>query len=286
MSVCLLGAHTSAEGGVHNALYAGKEIKASTIQLFTSNQKRWKGKKFEKGDLEKWEKALEETGLQQVMSHASYLINLGSPKEELIEKSKQAFREEWQRCIDLKLAFLNFHPGTATTSSPEECLNQIIQSLLSFQDLTEHSPTRLLIESTAGQGTTMGYLFEHLGAIIEGVKHKLPIGVCIDTCHTFAAGYDIRTPEGWDATLKEFDTKVGLEHLYSFHLNDSKNPLNSRKDRHENLGDGEIGIESFKFLMTDPRTAHLPKYLETPGRMEIWEKEIALLHSFSKQIIK
>jgi len=215
------------------------------------------------------------------MSHDSYLINLGSNKPDLLEKSQKAFEEELKRCFQLKLAFLNFHPGAATGDSEENCLDRITKSLLGVERLIEGKQLVLLIEATAGQGTTMGYCFEHLGYIIEKVKAKIPIGVCIDTCHIFAAGYDIRTEEAWDATLKEFEKFVGISTLYALHVNDSLHPLGSRKDRHASLGKGYIGAEGFKAMMAHPKLREIPKYLETPHGDKMWKDEIAMLRKFA-----
>ncbi len=277
----LLGAHTSAAGGVHNALLAGKTIGATTVQLFTSNQKRWQSKSLVQSDIDLWNETIKETGLSQVMSHDSYLINLGTSDPEMLQKSRTAFAAEAQRCVQLNLAYLNFHPGAARSDAPQHCMDLIAESLLLMQPILEKGSTRLLLETTAGQGSALGYRFEELIYIIDQVKHKVPVGVCIDTCHIFAAGYDIRTAEAWNTTLEEFNRIVGLEHLYAFHLNDSVKPLGSRVDRHANLGEGMIGLECFKFLMKDPRTRHLPKYLETPDGMPRWEKEIKLLREFA-----
>lgn len=279
----LIGAHTSASGGVFNALYEGRKIGATTIQLFTSNQKQWKGKKYTQKELDLWEEALEKTGLQQIMCHDSYLINLGAPNPEVLVKSRKAFREEIKRCHLLGIPFLNFHPGAALKEDREQCIDRIVESLLGCEDLVAEGPTTLILESTAGQGSSVGYLFEELGAIVDQVKDRLPVGVCIDTCHSFAAGYDIRTKKGWDRTLKEFDRKVGLKFLKAFHLNDSKKGLGSRVDRHEHLGEGKIGLECFRVLMTHPKTRNLPKYLETPGGPPQWIKEIALLRELAEE---
>ncbi|NGX26731.1 MAG: Endonuclease 4 [Chlamydiae bacterium] len=273
----LIGAHTSTAGGVHNALLQGQEIGATTIQLFTSNQKQWKGREITPEIVDLWEETRKETGLKKIMSHDSYLINLGSPKKELLQKSLDTFRAEIERCHKLKIDFLNFHPGAATTSTTDECLDQIVHSLKKIEKLCAKGPTRLLLETTAGQGSSVGHEFEHLAFIIEELKGKIPIGVCIDTCHSFVAGYDLRTEEAVDKTLKEFDKVVGLKHLYAFHFNDSVKGLGSRVDRHRPLGEGEIGLKCFSVLMNDERTKHLPKYLETPGGLELWEKEIKLL---------
>lgn len=281
VSKILIGAHTSTAGGLQNALLEGASIGATTVQIFTSNQKQWKGRVLTPEIIEAWNKTLDETGLESIMSHDSYLINLGSANEELLAKSRQAFGEEIERCLALDLAFLNFHPGAAVGSTAEECLNRIVESLLLFAPLLENSKLKLLLENTAGQGTAVGYRFEQLAYIIERVKHKIPIGVCIDTCHAFVAGYDVRTPQAWDATLKEFDQIVGLKYLCAFHINDSMKGLGSRVDRHDELGKGTIGWECFKFLMTDKRTRHLPKYLETPGGPPCWAVEIAKLKEFA-----
>lgn len=278
----LIGAHTSTAGGVHNALIQGKEIGATTIQLFTSNQRQWKGRIFSQDDLLLWEKYLKETGLKQIMSHDSYLINLGASDLEIHQKSEQAFEEELKRCHQLDISFLNFHPGAATGESTiEQCLDQIISSLKKMEKLCAKGETRILLEATAGQGNSVGHRFEHLSYIIEGVKAHLPIGVCIDTCHIFAAGYDIRTSEAWEKTLAEFDRIVGIENLYAFHLNDSLKPLGSRRDRHAHLGEGEIGIACFEFVMTHPKLREIPKYLETPEGPSRWIHEIALLREFA-----
>lgn len=277
----LIGAHTSAAGGAYHALLEGRDIGATTIQLFTANQKRWLGKPLDKTSIDLWQSTLKETGLKQIMSHDSYLINLGSPDPEGLQKSREAFLQEIERCLQLEVSYLNFHPGAALKESPQLCLDRICESLLSFESLVADSSLRLLLETTAGQGSCVGWKFEEIAYIVNKVKDRIPIGVCIDTCHIFAAGYDIRTPEAWNQTLKEFDRIIGLKHLYAFHLNDSAKPLGSRVDRHKPLGEGEIGLESFKFLMRDPRTRELPKYLETPDGPPLWVKEIALLRKLA-----
>ena len=278
----LIGAHTSAAGGVYNALLEGDEIGATTIQLFTSNQRQWACRPMPQETIDLWKQTKQQTGLKEIMSHDSYLVNLGSGDPENLEKSLKNFRQEVERCVSLGITYLNFHPGAALQEDPDLILDRIATSLLSFEDVIADSGTRLLLEATAGQGSALGWRFEHLAAIIEKVKNKIPIGVCIDTCHIFAAGYDIRTQEAWNNTLNEFDRIVGLKHLYAFHVNDSLKGLGSRVDRHAPLGEGLIGIESFKVLMTDKRTRELPKYLETPGGPELWKKEIQMLREFAQ----
>lgn len=282
-SPLLIGAHTSTAGGLHQAVLEGLRIGATTIQFFTSNQKQWKGRSLTSEMLELWHATLLESGLTHLMSHDSYLINLGCPNEENLLKSREAFKEEIMRCLQLGVTYLNFHPGAALQSSSDQCIELIIQSLLDVEPLMEKGSLRLLLEATAGQGSTVGHRFEHLASIIENVKDRIPIGVCIDTCHIFVAGYDITTKEGWDHTLKEFDRIVGLPHLYAFHLNDSLKGVGSRVDRHQPLGEGMIGWECFEFLMNDSRTRHLPKYLETPGGPDLWEKEIFRLKELARQ---
>lgn len=278
----LIGAHTSAAGGVFNALLEGKRIGATTIQLFTSNQKRWIGKELTPEVIEKWNETLIETGLKEIMCHDSYLINLGAPNPEILKKSRKAFSEEIGRCKDLGITYLNFHPGAALKTDPQECLDRIVESLLEVEPLMEGNPTRLLLESTAGQGSTVGNEFEQLGYIIDKVEHKIPIGVCVDTCHIFAAGYDIRDQKSWDNTIDLFDRHIGLKNLRAFHVNDSMKGLGTRVDRHQPLGEGEIGIECFKIMMRDPRLKEIPKYLETPGGPESWIHEIQKLKDFAK----
>lgn len=277
----LVGAHTSAAGGPHQAVLKAEKIGANTFQVFTSNQKQWHGKAISDEEAEKFLELKERYDMQKVMSHSSYLINLGSVKDDLLEKSREAFIREIQRCHKLDITYLNFHPGAFTTGTLEHSLDLIVQSLLSFEEHCAKASTRLLLETTAGQGTSIGHRFEHLGYILSRVKDKIPIGVCIDTCHIFAAGYDIRDQASWNKTLEEFETHIGLKHLYAFHLNDSKHELGLKKDRHANLGHGMIGMKCFEFLMTDPRVAEIPKYLETPNGETMWKDEIALLREFS-----
>src|SRR5579863_3194105 len=277
-----LGAHTSAAGGAPNALREGQQIGASTIQLFTSNQKQWKGRTISQEELGEWQLLLDQTGIEQVMSHSSYLINLGSPDPELLQKSRDAFREELHRCHQLKIPYLNFHPGAATKGTTEQCLDTIAESLLEMEELISHGETRLLLETTAGQGTSVGHTFEQLRYILQKTHQKMPIGVCIDTCHIFVAGYDLRTRADCEKALQTFDEIIGLPFLSAFHLNDSVKDIGSRVDRHAALGTGKIGIECFDFLMTSPLTRHLPKYLETPDGLEVWKKEIALLRKFAE----
>lgn len=277
----LIGAHTSAAGGPHQAILKAEMIGATTFQFFTSNQKQWYSKTISDEDAELFIEMKQRYNMQKVMSHDSYLINLGSVNPELLEKSRKAFEEELKRCHKLDVTYLNFHPGAHTTGSLEESLELIVESLLRLKNLCEKGSTRLLLETTAGQGTCIGSTFEQLGYILHRVKEDIPIGVCIDTCHIFAAGYDICDKPSWETTLEKFEKHIGLNHLYAFHINDSKYDLGLKKDRHANLGHGKIGMKCFEFLMSDPRVRDIPKYLETPHGETMWKDEIALLRNLA-----
>lgn len=276
-SKVLVGAHMSIAGGVHNALLEGKKIGANVIQIFTASQRQWSYKSFSPEEISLWEKARSETGINHIMSHSSYLINLGSCKAELLTKSRRAFSQEIQRCRSLNIDYLNFHPGAAVGASEEECLDTIVKSLLSLKKEILKGKTLPVLETTAGQGTVVGYKFEHIGHIVSEVEKEIPIGVCVDTCHSFAAGYDFKDEASLEKTLKAFDRAVGLKYLKALHLNDSAKELGSRKDRHANIGKGQIGLDGFKAIMQHPKLKPLPKYLETPLGYRYWEGEIKLL---------
>ncbi|MFZ4098986.1 MAG: deoxyribonuclease IV [Chlamydiia bacterium] len=277
-----LGAHCSAAGGVHQALLEGERIGATCIQLFTANQRRWQSGAIDPDEVARWQDALHTTGIRHVMSHDSYLINLGAPNPEILEKSRHAFEQEIHRCRQLKIPYLNFHPGAALDQPREQCADRIIASLrLMRRHLPDDGSLTLVAETTAGQGSSYGSTFEELGTLTHAVHHEIPIGVCIDTCHIFVAGYDIRTPTGWNHTLEQFDRTIGLRFLKAMHLNDSVKGLGSRVDRHRPLGEGMIGMESFQFVMQDKRLCDLPKYLETPDGPDLWVQELQLLREFA-----
>jgi len=279
----LIGAHCSTAGGIHNALYAGRDIGCTTVQLFTSNQRQWKSRSLSQDDVEQFQKALHETGLSHISSHAGYLINLGAPDPEVHSKSHDALREEIIRCMQLGISYLNFHPGSAIDDPPEKCLEKVVKSLRLMKDLFEtNCNLKLCIETMAGQGSQVGHTFEEIGYIVKNTKDEIPIGVCVDTCHIFAAGYDIRNMEHLARILKEFDKKIGLSYLETWHLNDSIKGLGSHVDRHEQLGDGELGLDCFRAIMRHPQLQKMPKYLETPGGPECWEKEIAMLKGYAE----
>ncbi len=273
------GAHVSASGGVFNAPLNAKEIGAKAFALFTKNQRQWKAKPLDAETIDKFKQNLEEAGIkpQHVLPHDSYLINLGHPEEEKRQKSLDAFIDEVQRCEQLGLDRLNFHPGSHLKKISEEvCLDRIAESM--NKTLEETEGVTLVIENTAGQGSNLGYKFEHLAYLIDKSIDKNRVGVCIDTCHMFTAGYDIRTREAYDKTWQEFDEIVGFEYLKGMHINDSKPDLGSRVDRHHSLGKGKIGLDAFRFIMNDPRMDDIPLVLETIDDT-IWDQEIALLYS-------
>ncbi|MGB0357008.1 MAG: deoxyribonuclease IV [Cytophagales bacterium] len=274
----LIGAHTSAAGGSWNAILQGEKIGATTVQLFTSNQRRWNGRIISQEDAKKFAHEKERVGMGNLMSHASYLLNLGSPNAGNLKKSRIAFREEIIRCLTLGIRYLNFHPGAALEGSRQDCLDRIIESLLETEDLLQDKQLDLLIETTAGQGSTVGMCFEEIGYMIRGVKGRISVGVCVDTAHIFAAGYDIRTGEGWEKTLADFEKNVGLNYLAAFHLNDTICAMGSRKDRHACLGEGLLGWSCFDALMRLEIVKGKPKILETP-KPDLWADEIKRLRS-------
>jgi deoxyribonuclease-4 len=289
-----VGAHTSASGGVENAIVHAMEIGAKAFALFTKNQRQWVAKPLETKTIDTFKRKLEASGIlpKHVLPHDSYLINLGHPEAEALQKSRDAFVDELERCDLLGLDRLNFHPGshlskiskkeredvTILRTIEESCLDVIAESINIALDKTQN--VKAVIENTAGQGSNLGYKFEHLAYIINKVEDKSRVGVCIDTCHMFTAGYDIRTREAYDATWKHFGEIVGFEYLMGMHINDSKPPLGSRVDRHHSLGKGEIGIDAFKYIMQDERMDDIPLILETIDET-IWKDEIALLYSFA-----
>lgn len=275
-----VGAHVSASGGVFNAVENAVAIGAKAFALFTKNQRQWNAKELDDETIEKFKIALQKSGIlpKHILPHDSYLINLGHPEDEGREKSIEAFLDEVQRCSILGLERLNFHPGSHLKKiSEDECLANISESMNRVLDKT--SGVSLVIENTAGQGSNLGWKFEHLAQIIDKVEDKSRVGVCIDTCHMFSAGYDIRTREAYDKSWSEFDKIVGFKYLMGMHINDSKAKFGSHVDRHNSLGVGEIGIDTFKFIMNDERMDDIPLILETIDD-SIWAQEIELLYSF------
>lgn len=279
MSNKFVGAHTSAAGGVFNAVKNAEAIGAKAFALFTKNQRQWVAKPYDSKVIDKFKKALEESGIlpKHVLPHDSYLINLGHPEDEKRDKSMNAFLDEVQRCELLGLDRINFHPGSHLKKIDEDlCLDRIADAM--NRTLEKTNGVSLVMENTAGQGSNLGWRFEHLAHIIEKIEDKSRVGVCIDTCHMFTAGYDIRTREAYDATWSEFDKIIGFNYLKGMHLNDSKPDLGSHVDRHHSIGKGKIGLDAFRFIMNDERMDDIPLILETIDET-IWKEEIELLYS-------
>lgn len=282
MKTRYIGAHVSASGGVSNAVANALEIGANAFALFTRNQRQWYPKPLEEEEIENFRSAVKEAGIESkhILPHASYLINLGNPDPTNLKKSRDAFLDEMQRCEQLGLTLLNFHPGSHLKKmSEEDCLTQIAEEINIALQKTKG--VTAVLENTAGQGTNLGYRFEHLKQIIDQVEDKSRVGVCIDTAHTLAAGYDIRTEEGYRETMYQIDKIIGLEYLRGIHLNDSLKELASRVDRHASVGEGVMGMTLFEVLMQDERLADIPIILETPNP-DRWAEEIALLRTFAK----
>jgi len=273
-----IGAHVSASGGVENAPLNANAIGAKAFALFTKNQRQWFSNPLSRANIKLFRENCEKLGYKpfQILPHDSYLINLGHPEQEPLEKSRASFLDEMQRCELLGLDRLNFHPGShLKTINEEECLSRIAESVNIALGKTQR--VIAVIENTAGQGTNMGHRFEHLARIIGNVRDKSRVGVCLDTCHVYSAGYDIKTAAAFENTLQTFDTLVGIKYLKAVHLNDSKKSFGSRVDRHESIGKGSLGLEPFRFIMNDPRFDDMPMVLETP-EPSLWEKEIKLLY--------
>ena len=277
-----VGAHVSAGGGVENAPLNAKAIGAKAFALFTKNQRQWKAKPLTDDNIDKFKENCKECGYlpEHVLPHDSYLINLGHPEKEGLEKSRDAFLDEMQRCEQLGLKLLNFHPGSHLKKIEEDaCLKRIAESINIALDKTKG--VSAIIENTAGQGTNMGFMFEHLATIIDNVDDKKRVGVCLDTCHTFTAGYDLRTKKAFKATMDEFEKLVGFKYLSAMHLNDSKPDLGARVDRHQSIGKGKLGVDPFRFIMNDKRFDEIPMVLETIDDT-IWAEEIKMLYSLEK----
>ena len=275
------GAHVSASGGVENAAKNAQMIGATAFALFTKNQRQWIAPQLTQQQIDLFVAACREGGYEaaHILPHDSYLINLGHPDEDGLEKSREAFFEEMTRCQQLGLDRLNFHPGSHLKRISEEgSLDRIAESINMALDRT--NGVTAVLENTAGQGSNLGYRFEHLAYIIERVEDKSRVGVCLDTCHTFAAGYDLRTKKACDATFAEFDRIIGFNYLRGMHLNDAMRVLGSRIDRHSPLGEGEIGWECFRYIAEDSRFDNIPLILETPDESR-WAEEIAKLKAYA-----
>ena len=274
-----IGAHVSASGGICNAILNAEAIGANAFALFTRNQRSWVSKPLATDEINSFRSLLAERGFepQYVLPHDSYLINLGSPDDEILTKSRNAFLDEMKRAEQLGLTMLNFHPGSHLNKiSEEDCLDQIAREINAA--LSQTKGVTAVIENTAGQGTNLGWRFEHIRRIIDGIDDKSRVGVCIDTCHTLAAGYDLSTEKGYQFCFDEFESIIGFQFLRAIHLNDSKKNAGSHVDRHETLGNGFLGKEFFSRFMHDPRFDNMPIILETP-EPSLWAQEIEWLRS-------
>ena len=278
-----IGAHVSTENGVAQAPLNAAAIGARSFALFTRNPARWRSKALTAKDIAAFKANCEELGFEpgQILPHDSYLINLGAPDPEKLAKSREAFLDELLRCQQLGLTMLNFHPGSHLKMIDEnECLDLIAESLNLL--LAETDGVKAVIENTAGQGSNLGFTFAQIARIIDGVKDKSRVGVCIDTCHTYTAGYDIATPEGYAAMWEEFDRVIGPEYLCGMHLNDTLKTLGSHVDRHAPIGTGLLGPDFWRRLMTDSRVDNIPLILETP-EPDLWPQEIAMLNALAAE---
>ena len=259
-----LGAHMSIAGGLHLAIDRAVDADCGVVQIFTRNSNQWKGKPISDSEVALFREKFSASYLHEVISHDIYLINLASPPGEVRQKSLEAFRDELATCARLGISRIVMHPGSHLTDSPEAGLSRVVEA---FDQLFEEVPLfdgLVLVETTAGQGSNLGRSFDELAAIISGSKYPEKFGVCFDTCHIFAAGYDITTEVGYMDTMEKFDRVIGLHRLQCFHFNDSKKGLGSRVDRHEHIGQGSIGLNPFRYILNDPRFAKVPKILETP----------------------
>jgi deoxyribonuclease-4 len=267
----LLGAHMSVSGGVHTAVDRATSIGCTALQVFTKNNNQWNAKPLAGDDIQTYRRKIAEANIAPVVAHDSYLINLCATKPDILKKSRAAFIDELTRCEELGIQLLNFHPGAHGGAGEEEGIKKIIESLNIAHEKTKDFKVLSVVEATAGQGNAVGHKFEHLEKIINGVDEPKRMAVCIDTCHIFAAGYDIRTDRTYQETFRRFDEIVGLSHLVAFHVNDSKKDLGSHVDRHEHIDKGMIGKQGFSFVMNDERFTGIPKILETPKSEDLHE---------------
>jgi deoxyribonuclease IV len=267
----LLGAHMSIAGGVHTAVERGISIGCTTMQMFVKNNNQWKGKELSDEDISTYKKLLRESSIGPVVVHDTYLINLCATDKQILQKSRAALKDELDRCETLGVEYLNFHPGSHVGAGEAEGIKRIAESLNIIHEETMGYRVKSVLETTAGQGTAIGYRFEQLREIIDAVAEQERMAVCMDTCHVFAAGYDISTERGYEKTFEDFDAIIGLGRLVAFHVNDSKRELGSHVDRHDHIGKGKIGKTGFRLLMNDDRFRLVPKILETPKGPEMKE---------------
>ncbi len=272
----LLGAHMSISGGVHTAFERGKQVGCTTMQIFSKNNNQWKGKPLTDTDIINYKKEAKKTTIHPVVVHSSYLINLCAKDKSTLKKSREAFHDELDRCQRLGIPYFVFHPGSHVGQGEDTGLRIIAESLNLLHEKTKGYRVKSVLEVTAGQGSNLGYRFEHIRKLIDMVDNKRRMGVCVDTCHLFAAGYDISNEKGYEKTFREFDDIIGLKRLLVIHLNDSKGILGSRLDRHEHIGKGRIGGAGFSLIMNDKRFKDIPKILETPKGDDMKEDRMNL----------
>ena len=279
----LLGAHMSIAGGIGNALLAGAKVECDAIQIFTKSSRQWAAKPYTQEEIEQYRENRKVTGIATVIAHDSYLLNLGSPDGVLRQRSILAFIDELERCETLGIANLIAHPGSHVGAGEDEGIKTIARSLDEVHTACPNYNVKVTLEITAGQGSNLGYRFEHIARMVDATRENQRLRVCFDTEHAFAAGYDIRTREGYERTFTEFDETIGLDRLAAFHLNDSKKEFHSRVDRHEHIGKGHIGVEAFRLLMNDMRFWGLPMCLETPKGPDLAEdrENLTLLRSLA-----
>lgn len=275
------GAHMSISGGISRCFERGEQVRCETMQIFTKSERQWQAKPFTAEEIASYKAEQIRTGIGPVVVHDSYLINMASPKEDLWEKSIAAFVEELERCAVLDIPYIVTHPGAHTGSGEEVGIRRQVDALNRVFATGMGASVMVLLETTAAQGTVLGSRFEQLAQIIELVTHPERVGICVDTCHIFVAGYDIRTPETYAATFEAFDRIIGLDRIKVLHLNDAQKELGSRTDRHAHIGQGCIGIEAFRLLVNDPRLRHLPMIIETPKGKDMAEdvENLTLLRS-------
>jgi deoxyribonuclease-4 len=278
----LLGAHVSTAGGLSNAAEEGRAIGADVIQIFTRNQVQWRARPVASDEAQAFRAALATSGVRLVVTHGSYLVNLASPSRPILKRSRDAFLAEMQRCAALGIPYLIFHPGAHMGAGEDAGLSAVAASLDFVLERAEGLHVTPLLEVTAGQGSYVGHRFEHLAAIFDRTRRADHLGVCLDTCHLLAAGYDIATEDGYARTMDDLVRLVGLPRLKALHLNDAKKGLGSRLDRHEAIGEGFLGLETFRRIVNDPRLDGLPMILETPGGADAWKREIALLRGLRR----
>lgn len=273
----IVGAHVPVTGGLARGPENGRAIGAEAIQIFTRNQMQWRARPLEQAEVDAFRASFAASGVRSVLVHGSYLVNLASPHPDALRLSRDTFFAEMQRCDALGIPYLVFHPGAHVGAGEQAGLAAVAASLDDLLDRGRGLEVMPLLEVTAGQGSCLGHTFEHLARILDRVRRPERLGICLDTCHLFAAGYDIATPRGYERTFASFERLLGLAPLKAFHLNDAKQPLGSRRDRHERVGRGHLGEETFRRLLRDPRFAGLPGVVETPGPLERWKREVRLL---------